>query len=169
MALMYCVKPTSTRSAFVGVPSPSQHLKLRSKSSRYIPIKCLLSLRRHEEYRGCLIDHLLAVTLRHWDPAMREIGAQSLRCICELDLVKLGPDVAKRAVRNALLLITTPSLHSTLLRRRGCWRYPTTAMSMVACSHSQSLRQHSVVHGIVINWSRSVARFVHPCIANFTM
>ncbi|PIL22540.1 hypothetical protein GSI_15229 [Ganoderma sinense ZZ0214-1] len=68
----------------------------------------------HEEYRGCLIDHLLAVTLRHWDSAMREIGAQSLRCICELDLVKLGPDVAKRAAQ--LLVIPDDSdVHGGLL------------------------------------------------------
>lgn len=39
---------------------------------------------------------------------MREIGAQSLRCICELDLLKLGPDVAKRAVRNARRLVPCP-------------------------------------------------------------
>lgn len=29
---------------------------------------------------------------------MRQVGAQSLRVICELDLVELGPDAAGRAV-----------------------------------------------------------------------
>ena len=29
---------------------------------------------------------------------MRQLGAQSLRVICELDLVKLGPTAASRAV-----------------------------------------------------------------------
>lgn len=29
---------------------------------------------------------------------MRQIGAQSLKAICELDLVKIGPDAATRAV-----------------------------------------------------------------------
>ncbi|EJF63417.1 ARM repeat-containing protein [Dichomitus squalens LYAD-421 SS1] len=68
----------------------------------------------HEEYRGCLIDHLLNVTLRHWDPAMREIGAQSLRYICELDLAALGPEAAKRAAQ----LLTIPDdadVHGGLL------------------------------------------------------
>ncbi|RPD62432.1 ARM repeat-containing protein [Lentinus tigrinus ALCF2SS1-7] len=51
----------------------------------------------HEEYRPFLMDHLLTITLRHWDPAMRQIGAQTLRIICELDLVTLGPDAARRA------------------------------------------------------------------------
>ncbi|KAI0720503.1 TBCD protein [Cerioporus squamosus] len=32
----------------------------------------------HEEYRPFLIDHLLSVTLRHWDPAMRQIAAALL-------------------------------------------------------------------------------------------
>ncbi|KAI1789614.1 ARM repeat-containing protein [Ganoderma leucocontextum] len=68
----------------------------------------------HDEYCGCLIDHLLAVTLRHWDPAMREIGAQSLRCICELDLVKLGPDVAKRASQ-LLVMPDDGDVHGGLL------------------------------------------------------
>ncbi|KAH9841553.1 TBCD protein [Rhodofomes roseus] len=53
----------------------------------------------HLEYRLSLIDHLLSVTLRHWDPQMRQLGAQSLRAICELDLPSLGPDSAARAAR----------------------------------------------------------------------
>ncbi|KZT73795.1 ARM repeat-containing protein [Daedalea quercina L-15889] len=53
----------------------------------------------HVEYRSSLIDHLLSVTLRHWDPQMRQLGAQSLRVICELDLPALGPDSAARAAR----------------------------------------------------------------------
>ncbi|KAF8583340.1 ARM repeat-containing protein [Ramaria rubella] len=40
----------------------------------------------HVEYRGALLDHLIANTLVHWDPAMRFLGAQSLKAICELDL-----------------------------------------------------------------------------------
>lgn len=56
-------------------------------------------MNRHEEYRPFLIDHLLSVTLRHWDPAMRQLGAQSLRTVCDLDLPLLGPEVAARVVR----------------------------------------------------------------------
>ncbi|TFK86795.1 ARM repeat-containing protein [Polyporus arcularius HHB13444] len=68
----------------------------------------------HEEYRPFLIEHLLSVTLRHWDPAMRQIGAQSLRVICELDLVKLGPGAATRAA--ALLTMPDPGdIHGGLL------------------------------------------------------
>ncbi|KAJ9124791.1 hypothetical protein QFC24_003160 [Naganishia onofrii] len=37
----------------------------------------------HEEYRAAMLEHLHYVTLRHWDPAMRLIGAQSLKLICE--------------------------------------------------------------------------------------
>lgn len=38
----------------------------------------------HEEYRSAMLEHLHYTTLRHWDPAMRLIGAQSLKMICEL-------------------------------------------------------------------------------------
>ncbi|KAI9058356.1 TBCD protein [Trametes sanguinea] len=68
----------------------------------------------HEEYRPFLIDHLLSVTIRHWDPAMRQIGAQSLRAICNLDLPRLGPDAAARAAR--LLKVPDPGdIHGALL------------------------------------------------------
>ncbi|OSD07226.1 TBCD protein [Trametes coccinea BRFM310] len=68
----------------------------------------------HEEYRPFLIGHLLSVTIRHWDPAMRQIGAQSLRVICDLDLPRLGPDAAARAAR--LLRVPDPGdIHGALL------------------------------------------------------
>ena len=53
---------------------------------------------RHAEYRKCLFDHLLNVTLRHWDSSMRELGAHSLGRICSMDLATLGPEGAQRAV-----------------------------------------------------------------------
>ncbi|EDR13279.1 uncharacterized protein LACBIDRAFT_322818 [Laccaria bicolor S238N-H82] len=53
----------------------------------------------HAEYRQFLFDHLLDVVLRHWDVAMRELGAQSLRSICLLDLTKLGPEATSKAAR----------------------------------------------------------------------
>ncbi|KAJ9100981.1 hypothetical protein QFC19_005377 [Naganishia cerealis] len=39
----------------------------------------------HEEYQSAMLEHLHYITLRHWDPAMRLIGAQSLRLISELN------------------------------------------------------------------------------------
>ncbi|KIJ17787.1 hypothetical protein PAXINDRAFT_167765 [Paxillus involutus ATCC 200175] len=61
----------------------------------------------HIEYRPGLIDHLLSITLRHWDVAMRQLGAKSLRLICEVDLALLGPSCISRL---ALLL---RSVHTT--------------------------------------------------------
>ncbi|KIK93339.1 hypothetical protein PAXRUDRAFT_145292 [Paxillus rubicundulus Ve08.2h10] len=61
----------------------------------------------HIEYRPGLIDHLLSITLRHWDVAMRQLGAKSLRLICEVDLALLGPSCIPRL---ALLL---RSIHTT--------------------------------------------------------
>ncbi|EIN12617.1 TBCD protein [Punctularia strigosozonata HHB-11173 SS5] len=51
----------------------------------------------HSEYRPSLINHLHAVTLRHWDPAMRVLGARALRIICEVDLPTDGPSSRRRA------------------------------------------------------------------------
>jgi hypothetical protein len=53
---------------------------------------------RHIEYQSYLLDHLLNVTLRHWDSLMRQLGAQSLRLICQSDLPVLAPKAAKQAV-----------------------------------------------------------------------
>ncbi|KAG1906602.1 tubulin folding cofactor D C terminal-domain-containing protein [Suillus fuscotomentosus] len=50
----------------------------------------------HLEYRSYLIDHIISITLRHWDVAMRELGAQALRRICELDLKILGLECASK-------------------------------------------------------------------------
>lgn len=36
---------------------------------------------RHEEYRDSMIEHLVNVSLRHWDMSMRELAAQSLHRI----------------------------------------------------------------------------------------
>ena len=61
---------------------------------------CLTTVlaKRHVHYRPFLIDHLFDITLRHWEFGMRVLGAQSLRVISELDLAKLGPENAIRAV-----------------------------------------------------------------------
>ncbi|OCH86383.1 TBCD protein [Obba rivulosa] len=68
----------------------------------------------HLEYRTSLIDHLLKVTLRHWDPVMRQLGAQSLRALCALDLANLGPDAAHRASQ-LLGVPDTGDIHGALL------------------------------------------------------
>ncbi|KAI0251997.1 TBCD protein [Lactifluus subvellereus] len=68
----------------------------------------------HEEYRPFLIDHLIGTTLRHWDTAMRQLGAQSIRKLCELDLPQLGPQCVNRA--RPLLTMSDPSdVHGGLL------------------------------------------------------
>ncbi|KAJ3937144.1 MAG: TBCD protein [Lentinula lateritia] len=53
----------------------------------------------HIEYRPYLLDHLLNVTLRHWDISMRRLGAQSLRRICLTDISMLGPEAIQKCVK----------------------------------------------------------------------
>ncbi|KZV83442.1 ARM repeat-containing protein [Exidia glandulosa HHB12029] len=49
-----------------------------------------------ETYRQALVDDLLNVVLRHWDPAMRQAGAESLRGVCAVDPLVLGPQTLRR-------------------------------------------------------------------------
>ncbi|KDQ11508.1 hypothetical protein BOTBODRAFT_457108 [Botryobasidium botryosum FD-172 SS1] len=67
----------------------------------------------HDEYRQFLIDHLLITTLRHWDPAMRQLGASSLRLVCAVDLVTLGPAVASR-IKPMLRSVDLNDIHGAL-------------------------------------------------------
>ncbi|KAL0578630.1 hypothetical protein V5O48_003373 [Marasmius crinis-equi] len=53
----------------------------------------------HEEYSPFLFDHLLNVTLRHWDASMRRLASQSLRLICLSNLPKFGPEGIVRATK----------------------------------------------------------------------
>ena len=62
-----------------------------------------------EEYRPSLIEHVIGTTLRHWDAAMRELGAQSLRGICRLDMSTFAPNVADRLVSYDLSSYTSMS------------------------------------------------------------
>ncbi|KAK1233809.1 hypothetical protein PQX77_003015 [Marasmius sp. AFHP31] len=69
---------------------------------------------RHEEYSAFLFDHLLNVTLRHWDAFMRRLASQSLRLICLSNLTKFGPEGVARATK---LMDSTDisDLHGSLL------------------------------------------------------
>ncbi|KAF7314250.1 TFCD-C domain-containing protein [Mycena kentingensis (nom. inval.)] len=68
----------------------------------------------HYEYRHFLFDHLLNVTVRHWDVSMRQLGAQSLRIVCTPHLHDLGPRVILRAAK-LLGSPDTTDLHGALL------------------------------------------------------
>ncbi|RDB18014.1 Tubulin-specific chaperone D [Hypsizygus marmoreus] len=68
----------------------------------------------HLEYRSFLLNHVLDVVLRHWDPTMRELGSQSLRLICLTDLAILGPQASAKSV-HLLDSIDLADLHGGLL------------------------------------------------------
>ncbi|KAG2155948.1 tubulin folding cofactor D C terminal-domain-containing protein [Suillus bovinus] len=72
----------------------------------------------HLEYRSYLIDHTISITLRHWDVAMRELGAQALRRICELDLKTLGLECASKMAR-FLHSVDVSDVHGALVALTG--------------------------------------------------
>ncbi|KAL1950308.1 hypothetical protein VTO73DRAFT_5432 [Trametes versicolor] len=98
----------------------------------------------HEEYRPFLMDHLLSVTLRHWDPAMRQLGAQSLRTVCDLDLPLLGPEVAARVVfayLSTVPLATIQSARQEDITEAAC-RFIAAGISLPETQHAQSSVPH---------------------------
>ncbi|KAG1772386.1 TBCD protein [Suillus occidentalis] len=72
----------------------------------------------HLEYRSYLIDHIISITLRHWDVAMRELGAQALRRICELDLKTLGLECASK-MAGFLHSVDVSDVHGALAALTG--------------------------------------------------
>ncbi|EJC98100.1 TBCD protein [Fomitiporia mediterranea MF3/22] len=69
---------------------------------------------RYKEYRQPILDHLLKITLRHWDAAMRRLGAKSLRKVCETDLENEVPKVLD-ALLALLRSVDTSDIHGGLL------------------------------------------------------
>lgn len=117
MVSMSWEKPISMQSAFGNMLFSLLHPKLPSESwdlSFQRPPSSLRSV-RHPEYRDFLVDHLLNVVLRHWDISMRELGSESLRLICSLDLEVLAP----RAIQK----IVSPSIYPLCIRSYGNARF----------------------------------------------
>jgi hypothetical protein len=61
-------------------------------------------------YRTSLISHIMDIDLRHWDPNVRLLGAQSLKAIAEFQPDSLIVTSADRAVRAN---VTAPLGNST--------------------------------------------------------
>ncbi|CAL1713099.1 unnamed protein product [Somion occarium] len=67
----------------------------------------------HVEYRSSLLEHLISVTIRHWDPAMRELGAKS---ICEISKLDTSSLVLKCSERSEYLTFPdVGDIHGALL------------------------------------------------------
>ncbi|EJD50758.1 ARM repeat-containing protein [Auricularia subglabra TFB-10046 SS5] len=47
-------------------------------------------------YRQALLDHVIEVVIRHWDPDMRQLGALSLRAVCSVDHSTSGSEAVRR-------------------------------------------------------------------------
>ncbi|KAI5122803.1 hypothetical protein M0805_000146 [Coniferiporia weirii] len=68
----------------------------------------------YDKYIQPILYHLFEVTVRHWDESIRRLGAQSLRKICELDLLRLGPEMIDKA-STLLVSADTTYVHGGLL------------------------------------------------------
>ncbi|KAJ2930914.1 hypothetical protein H1R20_g6182, partial [Candolleomyces eurysporus] len=69
---------------------------------------------QHPEYRESLLNHVLNVVLRHWDVSIRELGSQSLRNLCLIDL----EDMASKALQKVIPLLESidpADIHGGLL------------------------------------------------------
>ncbi|KAG9121768.1 hypothetical protein FRC07_002140, partial [Ceratobasidium sp. 392] len=120
------------------------------------------------EYQQPLIDHVMQITLRHWDPKMRTLGAQALRGMCAVDLKTLG---TKTAAQLSLRLrsMDTNDLHGALLslseiakgfnerglkeERLQCFKY----LSILPNSAYQKFRGDLIVEGACLLVAESVS------------
>ncbi|KIO29269.1 hypothetical protein M407DRAFT_21660 [Tulasnella calospora MUT 4182] len=92
----------------------------------------------HDEYRDFLVNHLLTVSLKHWDPALRQPAAVALRKICEEDLLTLGPACAA-TVAVFLKSIDSNEVHGGLL-----------ALAEIADAYKQSKEPSTEAHRLQI-------------------
>lgn len=74
----------------------------------------LWSSYRHDEYREFLLNHILKITIMHWDSSMRELGSQAAARVIELDLETLGPQSLEQLKKNCKSRDSN-TLHGTLL------------------------------------------------------
>ncbi|EIW80977.1 ARM repeat-containing protein [Coniophora puteana RWD-64-598 SS2] len=68
----------------------------------------------HPEYRNALLDHIMNVSIRHWDASIRESAAQSLCGICQLNLLELGPQCINR-LNSLFESVDNSDVHGALL------------------------------------------------------
>ncbi|KAL5524601.1 hypothetical protein ACEPAF_9741 [Sanghuangporus sanghuang] len=68
----------------------------------------------YNEYREAILQHLLRTTLKHWDEAMRRLGAQALRAVCEIDIQHNIPRVVD-TLKTLLLSVDPKDVHGALL------------------------------------------------------
>lgn len=120
------------------------------------------------EYQQPLLDYVIRVVLRHWDPKMRELGAQSLRVMCEVDMKNLGAKTASQ-LSSRLRSIDTNDVHGVLLglaeiakgfkqqgleqERLQCFKY----LSMLPTSSYQKFRGDLIVEGACLLLAESVS------------
>ena len=57
------------------------------------------------------MNHVLNVVLRHWDLSMRELGSQSLKNLCLLDIDNLAQKALQTVVRSYAIPTSIMLLH----------------------------------------------------------
>jgi hypothetical protein len=57
---------------------------------------CAPQVAEHTSYRDSILDCLLNSVIVHWDPSMRELGAQSLAKILEADMQQIAPPIIRQ-------------------------------------------------------------------------
>ncbi|KAG9120785.1 hypothetical protein FRC07_003586, partial [Ceratobasidium sp. 392] len=130
------------------------------------------------EYQQPLIDHVMQVTLRHWDSKMRTLGAQALRGMCAVDMKSLGTKTAAQLALAAGLMssqglrlrsMDTNDVHGALLglseiaksfnerglkeERLQCFKY----LSVLPSSAYQKFRGDFIVEGACLLVAESVS------------
>lgn len=80
----------------------------------------LLKLPRFEDYRSHLIDHLIQISIRHWDKQMRVLASQTLGKLVSIDPEIFLNKVLPRLVSIMLFICVSMYVKLITLADPGC-------------------------------------------------
>ncbi|PWN52231.1 ARM repeat-containing protein [Violaceomyces palustris] len=63
-------------------------------------LDCAVEVSGFKEYRDYLLEHLMGITVVHWDPSMRELGSKATARIASINLVASAPRIIARLSEN---------------------------------------------------------------------
>ncbi|KAK0530433.1 hypothetical protein OC842_003936 [Tilletia horrida] len=97
-------------------------------------VRCAPEVASHDVYRQPLLEHLLTVTIAHWDRSMRSLAAEAIKALVDIDYERQAPDVAQKL----LAAVKRPdafTVHGSLLALSQLAELSSNHLNSPAASH----------------------------------
>ncbi|KAK0525403.1 hypothetical protein OC834_005194 [Tilletia horrida] len=97
-------------------------------------VRCAPEVASHDVYRPPLLEHLLTVTIAHWDRSMRSLAAETIKALVDIDYERQAPDVAQKL----LAAVKRPdafTVHGSLLALSQLAELSSNHLNSPAASH----------------------------------